>query len=83
LGLLQKEVAKQIGVSKETIYNWETNRTVPEIRMVPQIIGFLGYVPYRACAVLGERFAMVRQAHGFSRKELARKTGIDEGTLRN
>ena len=43
LGLLQREVAEQIGVDAMTICNWEKQRTVPEIRCMPRIIEFLGY----------------------------------------
>lgn len=46
MGLLQRDVARQIGVNKDTIYNWETNRTGPEVRLIPRIIDFLGYAPF-------------------------------------
>ena len=29
-----------------TICNWEINRTSPQLRFIPKIITFLGYVPY-------------------------------------
>lgn len=45
LGLLQIEVAKIIGVTESTIWNWE-HGTEPEIRYMPKIIEFLGYVPF-------------------------------------
>jgi DNA-binding XRE family transcriptional regulator len=45
LGLLQKEVAAQIGVDEATIYNWEANRNQPAVRLIPRIIQFLGYGP--------------------------------------
>ena len=43
LGLLQREIAEQIGVEESTITNWERQRTVPEIRYIPRIVEFLGY----------------------------------------
>lgn len=41
LGLFQREVASRIGVSEATIYNWEGNKTSPQIRHIPKIIQFL------------------------------------------
>ena len=45
LGLLQKEVADQIGANPWTIANWEKGKTKPAARFIPAIIGFLGYDP--------------------------------------
>ena len=46
LGLTQKQVAKNIGVDEATVHNWETNHTVPVVRLIPRIIEFLGYAAY-------------------------------------
>jgi DNA-binding XRE family transcriptional regulator len=64
LGLLQRDVARQIGVNKDTIYNWETNRTEPEVRMISHIIDFLGYAPYDPTWSFGERLKAIRSALG-------------------
>ncbi len=45
LRLLQRQVAEQIGVTKATVHNWETNRSNPGFREMPAIIRFLGYDP--------------------------------------
>ncbi|MDP2753685.1 MAG: helix-turn-helix transcriptional regulator [Nitrospirota bacterium] len=45
LGLLQIDVAKMIGVTESTVWNWE-HRTESELRHMPKIIEFLGYVPF-------------------------------------
>jgi DNA-binding XRE family transcriptional regulator len=45
LGLLQKEVAEKIGPDPWTIANWEKGKTEPGARIIPAIIGFLGYDP--------------------------------------
>jgi DNA-binding XRE family transcriptional regulator len=44
-GNWQKEVAKQIGVSKDTICYWENGRVEPETRYYPAIIDYLRYNP--------------------------------------
>ncbi len=43
LGLLQREVAAEIGVDASSVYNWENGRTEPQLRHLPAIIRFLGY----------------------------------------
>ncbi|MEW6409673.1 MAG: helix-turn-helix transcriptional regulator [Nitrospirota bacterium] len=45
LGLLQIEVARVIGVTESTVWNWE-HGTEPELRYMPKVIEFLGYVPF-------------------------------------
>jgi DNA-binding XRE family transcriptional regulator len=46
LGLQQKDVAVQIRVSEASIYNWERNRTAPQVHQIPGVISFLGYDPF-------------------------------------
>jgi DNA-binding XRE family transcriptional regulator len=83
LGLLQKKVAQNIGVSRNTIYNWETNMTQPSFRWLPKIIDFLGYASYSPPQSVGERLTMVRKFLGLSQKELAAMIGVDPSTIHN
>ena len=53
----------------------------PAIRFIPQIVQFLGHVPFPAPATLPERLRFHRQALGLSRRRLAKCLGVDEGTL--
>ena len=50
---------------------------------MPAIIAFLGYLPY--CDVssmtLGDKMVAYRQSLGISQEELARRLGVDPGTL--
>ena len=41
-GLLQKELAEQIGVTKDTVRNWEIGRTEPIRESVEKIKEFIG-----------------------------------------
>jgi transcriptional regulator with XRE-family HTH domain len=77
----QRDVARQIGVNKDTIHNWETNRTEPEVRLIPHIIDFLEYVPYDPTWSFGERLRAVRLALGLSQEQLAKRAGLDESTV--
>jgi len=81
LKLLQKDVAKQLGVNKTSVFNWEGNTSTPEIRYMPAIIRFLGYNPLPAATGWGEQLVRYRTALGLSQKESARRIGVDPGTL--
>jgi transcriptional regulator with XRE-family HTH domain len=81
LGLLQREVAEKIGVDESTIYNWERQRTVPEIRFIARIIEFLGYDPIKEPESFGEKLKIRRLKLGLSQRKLATIFGIDPGTL--
>jgi len=81
LGLLQSEVGDTLGVSESSVWNWERNRTNPEVRFVPKIYDFLGYCPWEALGGLPAMIRRCRMAAGLSQEELARKAKIDESTI--
>lgn len=77
LGLLQKEVAVELGVGASSVYNRESGRTEPEFRHLPAIIAFLGYDPTPKGKTLGQRVRRTRRALGLSQKQLATELGMD------
>jgi transcriptional regulator with XRE-family HTH domain len=81
LGLYQRDVAKRIGVTTDTITNWRKNRSNPTLRSWPSVIGFLGYDPRPAGLTIGEQLCRHRQGLGLSRAEAARIMGVDPSTL--
>ena len=82
LGLFQREVADKLGVDEMTICNWETNRTSPQLRLIPRIIAFLGSVPdHPQVEGLGQQIVAARHRLGLSQRKLARRLGIDPSTL--
>jgi transcriptional regulator with XRE-family HTH domain len=85
LGLLQKEVAGQIGVTKCTIQYWETNRVSPAIRFIPLINEFLGYDLEAGISgglgSMADRLKAHRVRVGLSRKKLAGLLRIDESSI--
>ena len=83
LGLFQKEVAKRVGVTTDTITNWELNRTEPEIQYLPKIIDFLGYVPFSTGDSFPERLKAYRMLNGLSQRQLAQELGVDPTTVRD
>jgi transcriptional regulator with XRE-family HTH domain len=78
--LTQKQAAKLLGVSAYTVLNWEKNRTTHPTSSIPAILRFLGYDPFPAPRSLSERLLAVRRKMGWSIREAARQTGVDEGT---
>ena len=82
LGLLQSEVADELGVDEISICNWELNRSSPQLRFVPKIIAFLGYVPFDTqCGSVGKCMVTCRPTIGPSQKELAHHLEVDASTL--
>lgn len=81
-GLFQRQVALQIGVTLFTLINWEKDRTRAAARHWPKIIEFLGHDPNPEPEALGDRLKVRRRRLGLSRKQAARRLGIDEETLR-
>jgi DNA-binding XRE family transcriptional regulator len=80
LKLLQREVAERIGVDKASIFNWESNKGIPETRFMPAIIRFFGYNPLPEATTLPERLVRRRVSTGMSLMEAARVLGVDPST---
>lgn len=81
MGLLQREVAWELGVHTSTYCNWEVGRTEAENRYLPAIHRFLGFCPFDPAWTLGERLRAAREARGLSRETAARLVGVDAGTI--
>jgi DNA-binding XRE family transcriptional regulator len=45
LGLLQREAAERMGVSTDTVVNWEKDNTKPVTAQFRPVVAFLGYDP--------------------------------------
>jgi transcriptional regulator with XRE-family HTH domain len=80
-GLLQREVAKALGLDSMSIVNWEKNRTKVGARFVPTIIQWLGYDPLPLAGSFSEWIAIERNRRGLARRALAAALGWDEATL--
>jgi transcriptional regulator with XRE-family HTH domain len=81
LGLLQREVAAQMGVDTETYSNWENGKTEPITSRFRPVVDFLGYDPAPPPATLAERLLAKRRALGVTFSEVARHLGWDPGAL--
>jgi DNA-binding XRE family transcriptional regulator len=84
MNLFQKDVAYQIGVTEEAVYNWENNRSKPKIYLLPKIIEFLGYVPFELpVETIGDKIIAYRKEHGLSQRKLAELLAVDKTTIRD
>ncbi len=83
LKLFQREVAEIMSVDEMSVVGWELNHYQPLVRHLPKIIDFLGYVPEDLFPAnsLGHEIKRYRLLHGLTRRQLARRLHIDEGTL--
>jgi site-specific DNA recombinase len=81
LGLLQRQVAEQLGVAQGTMHNWEKNRCQPRVQHMPAVVRFLGYTPPVATDSWAARLVQGRRAIGLSQKEAARQMGVVQCTL--
>jgi transcriptional regulator with XRE-family HTH domain len=80
LGLNQKDIAAQIGVTTSTIWNWEHNWTI-DLRYFPRIIKFLGYNPIPCPDDLMEKLDWYKQVNGLTFKDLGAEMGRDPEQL--
>ena len=81
LGLLQKEVAEQLGVDTASIGNWESNETQPMVHCLPGIFAFLGHNPLPEAGDLIGKLKRLRGTLGLTQEKLAQKLGIDESAV--
>lgn len=72
----------ELGVTAQTLRNWELNLTKVQIRYYPNILALIGDVPNDASLTLGARCRAQRQKRGLSAKRLALLAGVDEATIR-
>jgi DNA-binding transcriptional regulator YiaG len=81
LGLKQSEVARTLGVHIETFKNWERGVNVPTGRVIPKILGFLGYDPVPKPTSLAGRILQHRRTSGLTQVQFARVLDVNPSTL--
>lgn len=80
-GLFQEQVAEILGVTEQSITNWELGHSEPEVSYVPKIIDFIGYCPYNPAGDLIDRMRALRLAFGFTQEKMSKILGVDESSL--
>lgn len=81
LELFQKHAAQTIGVATQIVTNWEKNITEPEVRLLPNVIEFLGYNPLPKPKTFVESLTFIRYSYGLSVRAFARILNICPDTL--
>jgi transcriptional regulator with XRE-family HTH domain len=82
--LLQKATAQLIEVGVSSIEHWEAGIAEPQLRFLPPIIKFLKYVPDCCMDIpqLKSKIFLKRVKLGITQKEMAKRIGIDQSTLK-
>lgn len=82
LGLWQREVARIVGTTVDTIRNWETSRGCPRGYVLSGLTAFVGYDPDDTeTDTLGKRLLAWRGARGIRWREAALMLGVGRDTL--
>jgi len=81
LGLRQRDVAAELGVTAQTVQTWESGKHRPPVRLVPGIQAFLGFCPFDPAWTRGRRLRAARESQGLSKRRAAVLVGIDEATV--
>jgi transcriptional regulator with XRE-family HTH domain len=77
LGLLQREVAKELKVSPSTVRHWELGQKEPKLQYQPTLRDFLGEgPPVEPAATFPQALRAARRAMGLSQKRLAELVGF-------
>jgi transcriptional regulator with XRE-family HTH domain len=82
LGLLQRETAEMLGVSTDTVVNWENENTKPVAAQFRPVVAFLGYDPTPEPRTLAGRVEAKQRTLGASLAQVARHLGWDPGSLK-
>jgi transcriptional regulator with XRE-family HTH domain len=77
----QRQVAAAIGCSQASLVSWEMGHRAPQARFLPGILRFLGYDQRPEPATFGRQLRAEREAEGLSEAALARRLGLDPGTV--
>lgn len=83
-GLTQQQVAKQLSVNKNFIYELELNKRKPSIYTLHKVHLFLGYIPKVLKinnATLQEKLFVYRIKNNLTYIKLAKQIGLDKSTL--
>jgi len=81
LGLKQTEVAARLGIHFTSLQLWERGVGDPGVKPLPDIIRFLGYVPFQCEATPGSRISFLRRCSGKTQEELAEMISCNPDTI--
>jgi DNA-binding transcriptional regulator YiaG len=83
LNLLQRNTADTIDVTEESIANWESGRSHPQLRNYPAIIAFLGYYPFvHENETIAGKLLYFRNSNGYSYEGVGKLLNVHGSTAR-
>lgn len=80
-GMEIKDLAAELGVSADTVINWELRGMVPRIDRMGAVIEFLGYDPLPRPLDLIEQMKRFRTLHGWTAARMAEEMGVDSSSI--
>lgn len=81
LHLLQKDLARELGVHTATVQNWEGGVGEPALNVLPKLFAFLGYDPITEPDALPAKVAYARRRLGLTQEQLAEALRVDPVTV--
>lgn len=78
--MYQKDLAKQLGVTASTVWNWEHGWAV-DWRYLPRLIVFIGYNPILRPDDVIDRLAWYKRVNGLTLEQLGAEMGRDPEQL--
>ncbi|ASU36342.1 hypothetical protein MuYL_4457 [Mucilaginibacter xinganensis] len=82
-GLLQRDVAKIVNVSEDSVTYWENGRAIPQIQHYPLIIAFLGYYPFtHETDSIAGKLKQLRFCLGYSYEQCGEVFVVNASTIR-
>lgn len=80
--LVQRDVAKILGVCEDSVVGWEIRGISPAIRYIPAITQMLGYLPIEVnTSTIAGKITHYRYSRGITQGELAKELGVNESTV--
>ena len=81
-GLEIRAAATLLGVTPDTLVNWEQGHHEPEPTHGASILAFLGYCPFEEPENLAGHLQLWRWKRGLSHRQAAAEIGVDPSTWR-
>jgi transcriptional regulator with XRE-family HTH domain len=81
LGLSQVTLAKQLGLNRNTVTNWESNAQEPDLPQMPSVLEFLGYEPSTESERLAEAIRARRRSLGLTQGAFGELLGVSRETV--
>lgn len=80
LQLYQRDAAKLLNITPETLLHWEKGQTEPPVSAYPAIRQFLEYDPCPEAQTLAQKLIQKRRERGWTIKAAALAVGVDPTT---